>query len=184
MIHVRLAEDSDADALAPRLRAADRREIEAALGMDQTVVLRHGVRASDPCHAVVVGGAVVALFGVVPSARSPEIGSVWLLASEAFAAHAFFIVRSSKVWIPKLHERYRVLTNFVDARNEVHIRWLRWCGFVFVRRVERFGVGGLPFYEVRREREAGATGQRGNTQPEGELGEGRRSPVPPSTPGR
>jgi hypothetical protein len=108
--------------------------------------------ASDPCYAVVEGGQVLALFGAIPSARRPETGVVWLLGSEELAAHASFIVRSSKAWIAKLHERYRVLGNYVDARNEVHVRWLRWCGFTFVRRIERFGVIGLPFYEVRRER--------------------------------
>lgn len=166
MIHVRPAEPADADALAPRLRPADRREIEAALGMDPTVVLRRGVQASNPCHAVVEDGAVLALFGVVPVARIPENGAVWLLASEDFAVRSSFIVRSSKAWIARLHERYRVLTNYVDARNEVHVRWLRWCGFDFVRRIERFGAMGLPFYEVRRERDASIVGAR---EPEGSI---------------
>jgi hypothetical protein len=134
--------------------------------MNPTVVLRRGVQASNPCHAVVEGGAVLALFGVVPVARIPETGAVWLLASEDFAARSSFIVRSSKAWIARLHERYRVLTNYVDARNEVHLRWLRWCGFDFVRRIERFGAMGLPFYEVRRERETGTVGAR---EPEGSM---------------
>jgi GNAT superfamily N-acetyltransferase len=164
MIHVRPAEHGDADALAPRLRPADRREIEAALGMIPSVVLKRGVHASDPCYAVVADGVVLALFGVVPLARGQEIGVVWLLGAEDFAARTSFIVRASRPWIAKLHERYRVLTNYVDARNEVHHRWLRWCGFVFVRRIERFGALGLPFYEVRREREPSAAGAR---EPEG-----------------
>jgi hypothetical protein len=155
-IQVRSAKLGDADLLALRLRPADRREIEAALGMNPPVVLRLGVEASDPCYAVVEDGVVLALFGVVPVLRIPNTGSVWLLASEDFAAHPAFIVRSSKAWLAKLHERYRVLANYVDARNEVHIRWLRWCGFDFVRRIEQFGVMGLPFYEVRRERNTGA----------------------------
>lgn len=158
MLHVRSAEPGDADALAPRLRPADQREIEAALGLSPTLVLQRGVEASAPCHAVVEEGVVLALFGVVPTARE-ETGAVWLLASEDFAARSSFIVRSSKAWITTLHERYRVLTNYVDARNEVHLRWLRWCGFVSVRRIEQFGAMGLPFYEVRREREAGDAGR-------------------------
>lgn len=153
-MYVRPAETIDADVLAPRLRPADRGEIEAALGLvSPAAVLRGGVEASVPCFAVVTHGAVVALFGVVPIARLPETGSVWLLASEDFAARPRFIVRLSKIWLARLHEHYRVLTNYVDARNQVHIRWLRWCGFVFVRRIERFGAMGLPFYEVRRERD-------------------------------
>jgi hypothetical protein len=165
MIHVRPADLLDADALAPRLRSADRREIEAAVGASPHAVLRHGVQASDPCHAVVADGAVLALFGVVPVPESPHAGTVWLLASTDFAGQASFIVRSSRAWIARLHEQYRVLANYVDARNEVHIRWLRWCGFVFVRRVERFGAMGLPFYEVRREREAGRAGFEEGKEP-------------------
>jgi hypothetical protein len=153
MLQIRPADLADAVALAPRLRAADRREIEAGLAKSADGVLRYGVLASDPCHAVVEDGTVLALFGVVPKASAPDVGVVWLLASEELAAHALSIVRSSKTWIARLQERFRVLTNFVDARNEVHIRWLQWCGFEFVRRVERFGAMGLPFYEVRRERE-------------------------------
>ncbi|MFO0759483.1 MAG: hypothetical protein U0359_23530 [Byssovorax sp.] len=153
---MRPAERDDADFLAPRLRPADRREISAALGMEPRMVLRRGVQASNPCYAVVEGTIVFALFGVVPYARDPEIGSVWLLASERLAAHPAFVVRSSKVWIGRLHEHYRVLTNYVDARNEVHLRWLRFCGFTFVRRIERFGALGLPFYEVVHVREPAA----------------------------
>lgn len=167
MTYVRSADPCDADLLAPRLRLADRSEIEAVVGsISPTVVLRRGVESSTPCFAVVANGSVLALFGVVPIARLPETGSVWLLASEDFAARPAFIVRSSKAWLAQLHERYRVLTNFVDARNEVHIRWLRWCGFVFVRKIERFGAMGLPFYEVRRERDASTAEARG---PEGSL---------------
>jgi len=156
MIHVRPAYPADADALAPRLRPADLRELDAALALPPATVLQHGVRASNPCQAIVHHESVLGLFGVVPSARNPEVGAVWLLGSEEFASRPLFIARWSKVWIAKLHERYRVLGNYVDARNEVHIRWLRWCGFAFVRKIERFGVQGIPFYEVRREREVDA----------------------------
>lgn len=180
MIHVRPAEPSDADGLAPRLRSADRSEIQAAVGpMSPAVVLRRGVEASAPCFAVVTNGIVLALFGVVPIARLPETGSVWLLASEDFAARPSFIVRSSKAWLAQLHERYRVLTNYVDARNEIHIRWLRWCGFVFVRRIERFGVMGLPFYEVRRERDVGTAEAR---KPEGSMTDRGANPGPARSP--
>jgi hypothetical protein len=152
-VQVRFADRRDAEVLALRLRAADLLEIQAALGASPGVVLLRGVEASDPCYAVVDGPSVLALFGVVPMVGRLDAGSVWLLASEDFAARSSFIVRWSKSWIARLHERYRVLTNYVDARNEVHLRWLRWCGFVFVRRIEHFGVMGLPFYEVRRERD-------------------------------
>jgi hypothetical protein len=155
-IRVRPAEPDDAAALAPRLRAADVREIQAVAGQDPAIVMAAGAARSDPCHAVVDGDAVIALFGVVPSARVPGEGMVWLLGSNALTARSRSFLRGSRAWLARLHERYRVLWSVVDARNEVHVRWLRWCGFTFLRRIERYGVEGRPFYEVQRTRDEGA----------------------------
>ena len=38
----------------------------------------------------------------------------------------------------------------VDARNELHIKWLKFMGFKFIQRHENFGVAKLPFYEFLR----------------------------------
>ncbi|MGH9903554.1 MAG: hypothetical protein ACRD68_17245, partial [Pyrinomonadaceae bacterium] len=76
---------------------------------------------------------------------------VWLLASPELARHPFFF-RHSRYWVEQLHERYRVLWNCVDVRNEVHIRWLKWCDFTFLRRIEEYGAGRMPFYEFTKVR--------------------------------
>jgi hypothetical protein len=46
--------------------------------------------------------------------------------------------------------RFPLLHNFTDARNVVHHRWLRWLGFNFIARHERYGAAGLPFLEFVR----------------------------------
>ncbi|WP_455153310.1 hypothetical protein [Bradyrhizobium cenepequi] len=38
-------------------------------------------------------------------------------------------MRHSVSWRDQLLERYPILRNFVDDRNTVSIRWLRWLGF-------------------------------------------------------
>lgn len=158
---VRRAREEDAAELARTLRRADLREIEASSGEDPLVVLSRGVAASAPCRAVADGrGRPVALFGVVPDARAPDVGLVWLLASERLAEHPFFVLRRSREWVEELQRRYRVLWNYIDARNELHLRWLLWCGFAPLRRVERHGVEGRPFYEVERVRGAEARRRR------------------------
>jgi hypothetical protein len=144
MIRVRLAEPGDAAALATRLREADVREIDAATGEQPLEALVRCVAASDPCYAI-VADAVVALFGVVPDGQ--ERGIVWLVGSDDIWRHAMTFARNSHAWVARLHERYRILWNFVDARNEIHLRWLSWCGFVIHRRIEEHGVGRRPFYE-------------------------------------
>jgi hypothetical protein len=156
MIEVRPAKGGDADGLAPKLREADLQEIRANLGEEPLGVLERGVAWSDPCYAVVDGeDRPLALFGVVPDSGCAEVGMVWLLGSDDLVSHPFFVLRNSRAWVKKLHGRYRVLWNFVDARNEIHIRWLRWCGFTFLRLVEKHGVEQRPFYEFRKVRDDG-----------------------------
>ena len=49
-------------------------------------------------------------------------------------------VRGAAEWIPRLHEHHLVLWCKVDARNTVHVRWLRGCGFAQTGVLEAFGV--------------------------------------------
>lgn len=156
MLLVRPAWESDADALAPRLRMEDFQEIRAADGRDPLVVLREGVTASRPCFAVLnSAGALLALFGAIPDPVDTHRGKVWLLGTPELLKQPLALLRLSRQWTEKLHDRYAVLWNFVDARNQAHIRWLEWCGFRFLRLVEQFGFEQRPFYEFERVRSAG-----------------------------
>jgi hypothetical protein len=137
--------------LAPRLRAADVREIRAALGVEPLGVLRAGVARSDPCFAIQdPDDTLLALFGATPDRRETDVGVVWLLAANELTAHPFWFLRNCRSWVERLHRRYRVLRNYVDARNAVHIRWLQWCGFTILGRLDHYGVERRPFYEFTR----------------------------------
>lgn len=153
MINICPASIEDAGKLAARLRAADLQEIQANLGEDPLIVLVRSIVISDPCY-VVVGedDKPMALFGAAPDTGDAEIGMVWLLGSNELVDHPFFVLRNSRKWVEKLHQRYKILWNCVDARNEVHIRWLKWCGFEFIRLIEQYGVEQRPFYEFEKVR--------------------------------
>jgi hypothetical protein len=143
----------DAAVLGAILRAADRLEIKAALGRDATELLREGIASSDPCWSVLSSrGALIALFGVVPDAERPRSGMIWLLGSDELAGNRLAVLRSSRPWIARMHERYDHLWNYVDVRNHVHINWLRWCGFRFVQLLECHGVEQRPFWRIERTR--------------------------------
>jgi hypothetical protein len=153
MIQTRPAQDGDAFELAPKLRAADLQEIEANLGEDPLIVLERSIAISNPCYAVVdEADNPMALFGAAPDTGDAETGMVWLLGSNELVAHPFYVLRNSRKWVEKLHQCYKVLWNCVDARNEVHIRWLKWCGFEFIRLIEQYGVEQRPFYEFEKVR--------------------------------
>jgi hypothetical protein len=153
MIRIRPALISDAVGLAPKMRKADLQEIKANLGEDPFVVLERGIAQSSPSYTVVnEADQPLALFGVVPDTGDTDVGLVWLLASDELAQHPFFVLRNSRKWVEKFQRQYRVLWNHIDARNELHIRWLQWSGFTLLRRIENFGVEQRPFYEFEKVR--------------------------------
>ena len=151
-LRVRSARSADVSRLAPKLRQADREEIRAATGEAPGEVLERGFYCSDPCYSIVDGcDEPLALFGVVP--KDGGAGIVWLLGSDELLAYPVAFSRLSRSWIDRLHERYSVLWNRVDARNQVHVRWLQWCGFTIHRTIAAFGVECRPFHEFSRGRD-------------------------------
>jgi hypothetical protein len=154
VLSVRPARPGDAGRLAPELRIEDLREITASVEEPPHEVLERGVLESDPCYAVIDrAGSVVALFGVVPDPGDTQTGRIWLLGSSQLVARTFFFIRNSRQWVETIQRRYAVLWNWVDARNEVHIRWLKWCGFTQTSVDETYGVEGRPFFEFQRVRD-------------------------------
>jgi hypothetical protein len=153
MLRIRQARLDDAGALADRLREADIQEIRANLGEDPLAVLKRSIVISVPCYtAADRQDSPVAVFGVAPDTHNRDIGMVWLLGSVELVNHQVFVLRQSRKWVEELQRHYKVLWNCVDARNEVHIRWLKWCGFVFIRLIEEYGVERRPFFEFEKVR--------------------------------
>lgn len=147
----RPATRDDVRYMAPRLRAADRAEVRAYTGLPPEVVLEQCLDASDQCW---VGchndGEPAVLWGTQPVYQVPEVGWIWMVCTDLILQHKYEFLTQARAHLPLAHARYPILTNHVDARNTVHIKWLRFMGFSFLRRVERWGAESIPFYEFAR----------------------------------
>lgn len=135
--------------MAPRLRAADKAEIAAMSGNLPETALLNGLRGEVCLTAVEPEGDPILMFGVAKS-RFPEAGLLWMLATDAIHKHRFRFLRQSLFFIESLQEAYPLLHNYVDARNELHIKWLKWIGCTFIKTHPRIGVQGRPFHEFVR----------------------------------
>ena len=130
--------------LAPILRFADKREILDGTGMPPYNALVKGYVSSEVCFTIVdKENTPVGMFGV------SENGAIWLLASDNIQKIRFSFLRESRKVVELLNQKYRTLWNYVDCRNELHLRWLKWCGFKFIRQL-KYGVNQKPFYEFIR----------------------------------
>lgn len=137
--------------LAPRLRALDRAEVEAASGLPPEVALMRSYDLSTHAWAAHAGGRTVALWGVGPLSLSEGKGCPWLLASAAFDAMGPVVARLSRPMLDLILVLYPRLENHVDARHARAVRWLAWLGFA-IEPAAPFGHAGLPFHRFHMER--------------------------------
>jgi len=136
-------------AVIPRLREADREEIRAMTGIDPKLAVALSVAASDPGWAAELDGRVEAVFGVGPVNGS--LGRPWLVGTDEIEKHPVLFYRMSRGIVADMRARYEQLVNWVDARNELSIKWLRWLGF-HIEGPEPAGVNGELFHRFWWER--------------------------------
>lgn len=146
----------DCLSLAPRLRKEDVAEIKAVNGNDPLPELQQALRVSDECWTIEhrdeqsSEGLVIGMFGVAPLEGAPGVGAIWLLASDDLPKIRWSFLKRTRPWIEHFLSKYPILTNWVDSRNEVHIKWLKWAGFQFTSVTEQFS--GEPFHQFVKQR--------------------------------
>ena len=146
--HFRLATIKDLKYLAPRLRYEDKREILASTGLLPYEALLKGYLENVIVFTIVNKKNIpVGIFGVNDCGN--DVGAIWLLASEDLTTAQISFLRQCRDVVKVLNTKYKILWNFVDCRNSLHIKWLKWCGFKFINK-QNYGVLNKPFYEFIR----------------------------------
>tara|TARA_R110002020_G_scaffold433917_1_gene644029 strand:+ start:319 stop:804 length:486 start_codon:yes stop_codon:yes gene_type:complete len=147
-VSIRKATIDDAFYLSSRLRKADLDEIEANSNREPTECLIEGLHTSQNCMVGVYNDTPFIMFGARKVTKN--VGCVWALGSDDLLKAKVGFLRLSKSSLSLLHEDFPFLFNYVDARNTVHIRWIKWLGFKIINVHPKFGVAKIPFYEFVR----------------------------------
>ena len=128
--------------IVPYVREADRAEVWASAGCSVASAVAFSIATSRIGWAVEIEGEPVAIFGVGDAVGG---GVPWLLATDAVERFPVHFYRVSKGIVAGMRRRYDYLENYVDARNTLSIRWLKWAGFA-VEDPEPFGAAGVDFH--------------------------------------
>jgi hypothetical protein len=138
--------------LANNMAQADRDEVAAAVGMGPYRALKDSFDRSAAAWTGMINDKPIVMFGVTPLDILGGIGSPWLLGTDEVLKYGFTFLRLSKRYVPRMLEMFPVLSNYVDARHERAIRWLRWLGFKLDNNSVPYGLWNMPFYrfEMRR----------------------------------
>jgi len=134
------------------------RSVAAWTGMVETPVMSdecgvmNGKRAADSSSFITHHSSLrpVCMFGVTPLDILGGIGSPWLLGTEEVKRYGLTFLRFNKKYIPVMLELFPRLVNYVDVRNEISVRWLKWLGFRFDAAPVPYGPFGMPFYRFEK----------------------------------
>ena len=146
--HFRLTTIEDLKFLAPRLRYEDKREILASTGLLPYEALLKGYLENVIVFTIVnTKNKPVGIFGVNDCGNG--LGAIWLVATNDLSTVQISFLRQCREVVKVFNNKYKILWNFVDCRNSLHIKWLKWCGFKFINK-QKYGVLNKPFYEFIR----------------------------------
>lgn len=126
----------DLNYVAEHMRPEDIEEV-TALGSSPLSALTTSVENSKVLFTLIdPENKPTALLGVA-NGIFPGWGAVWLLGTPSIERYRMTFLRNAKKVLPVLYEKSdsEVLYNYVYSKNDVHITWLRWMGFKFLRRV-------------------------------------------------
>jgi len=144
---LRDATPEDCKALSPRLRAADVTELHLAKASAPETSLLKSLENSKKAISVLDNNNVVQMMFGVGWGFTPRVGLVWLLSSDWVLTNQQSIARFTKPLTKWLLLDHDVILNYVHDENEVSMRWLKWQGFIPLRRDPNYGRG-APFTQM------------------------------------
>jgi hypothetical protein len=148
-VHVRQSTQDDVEYLCDNLRPEDREEVLASHGSTREA-LQVGFDESEECWTITVKdtGEIAGIYGL--ARYDDDVAVPWLLTTPAIKKIWLPFLRGSRKWVEEANQKYPLLTNAVDADYTVAINWLRFVGFTFIKKHEKWGVGNKPFLEFVR----------------------------------
>ena len=150
---VRKAVVKDCLDLAPKMRLADRREIQASDNLSPLKALVLPFTYEGSRNYSIIGNkdeGVIGMFGSSPCQFKKGYGVAWMLSSEQLRNHARQFLRECPKWIEEMGQGYEYLYNFVDERNWETLKWLQFLGFEAKRKLP-YGHKKLNFILVMKE---------------------------------
>ena len=149
-IEIREVEDGDIAVLVRNMRKHDVQEVNAATRMGVRNAVETSVNLSTYAKTGLVNDELVCMWGVCPISLISSSGSPWMLGTDLIEKKQRIFLRRSKPWLEDIKKGYKTLENYVDERNTLSVRWLKWLGFE-MNKAEPYGVNGELFHKFTME---------------------------------
>ena len=125
----------------PFMRTADQIEV-ACMGHTPKQALEYGLANDDvTLTALDPEGVPAGMFGV---GQVGNLAYIWWLGTDIVNDHKYDFIKSSRKWTQMLTKPYGATFNFVHEENKLAIKWLKFCGASFIRKLN---FNNQPFLE-------------------------------------
>ena len=125
----------------PHMRKADKVEV-ACMGHEPCQSLLGALEDDDVTLTALDGDDVpFAMFGV---GQVGEQAYIWCLGTDSVSDNAYQFLKASREWTQRLTKPYGATFNFVHEDNHVALKWLKFCGAIFIRKLT---FSNQPFFE-------------------------------------
>lgn len=129
------------EAIYPFMRRIDQIEV-TCMGSTPKESLEYGLAHDDvTLTALDADGVPFAMFGV---GQVENLAYGWLLGTDGLLDNSYQFIKASRKYVASFTKPYGCIFNFVHQDNDLALRWLRFCGAKFIRRIE---FSNQPFYE-------------------------------------
>ncbi|MFH7275380.1 hypothetical protein, partial [Klebsiella pneumoniae] len=113
-------------------------------------VITRAMKSASVAAAGMINGQVVTIFGISPASIITGRGIPWLVSTDHIEHQPLTFLRHCRPVLRDMSRGYRVLENYVDARNHAAKSWLHWMGFTLAD-PEPYGLKGMPFHHFTKE---------------------------------
>lgn len=135
------ADKSHIDAIYPFMRREDQLEV-MCMGKTPEQSLHNAFDTDDITLTIVDGDDVpIAMLGV---GQILDMAYIWMLGTDQVQEASYSFLKASRKITQSLTKPYGATFNYVHTENQTAIRWLKFCGAKFIRKLY---FTNHPFYE-------------------------------------
>lgn len=127
--------------IAKNIRKIDELEV-ACIGATPINALLGGLKNDyTTLTALTPEDEPMAMFGV---GEVGEQAYIWCLGTPKVVTNGRQFLKSSRKWVKQLTKPYGVTFNYIHEDNKVALKWLKYCGAVFIKKLT---INSHPFLE-------------------------------------
>lgn len=136
--------------IAKNLRKSDAMEVQAASGIAPLEAIESSIERSYESGVILKDEVPQLVYGICLEDDEGTSAVPWMLSKDTINEWRREFLNLSCSFIRNWSSYYRNIYNYVDARNTVSIRWLKWMGFDQTHVIHQFGFEGRPFVCMER----------------------------------